>query len=42
MLQRSRINQKMSAYTQFFGAFDYNQTPIAPLGTNAFVHERTG
>ena len=30
----------MSAYTQTFGIFDYNQTPLAPLGTKAFVHER--
>ena len=42
MLQRSRINPKMSAYTQLFGAFDYNQTPIAPLGTKAFVYEKIG
>ena len=32
----------MSAYTQLFGSFDYNMTPLAPLGTKAFVHERTG
>ena len=42
MLRRSRINPKMPAYTQLFGAFDYNQTRIAPLGTKAFVHERAG
>ena len=42
MLRRSRINPKMSAYTQLFGSFDYNQTPLAPLGTKTFVHERTG
>ena len=42
MLRRSRINPKMSAYTQLFGSFDYNRTPLAPLGTKAFVHERTG
>ena len=39
MLQRSRINPKLSAYTQIFGLFDYNKTPLAPLGTKAFVHE---
>ena len=32
----------MSAYTQLFGLFDYNRTPLAPLGTKAFVHEPTG
>ena len=41
-LQRSRINPKMSAYTQLFGLFDYNRTPLAPLETKAFVHERSG
>ena len=40
MLRRSRINPKLSAYTQLFGMFDYNRTPLAPLGTKAFVHER--
>ena len=42
MLRRSRINPKMSAYTQLFGSFNYNRTPLAPLGTKAFVHERRG
>ena len=42
MLRRLRINPQMSAYTQLFDEFDYNQTPIAPLGTKAFVYERTG
>ena len=32
----------MSAYTQLFGLFDYNRTPIALLGTKEFVHERSG
>ena len=41
MLRRSRINPKMSAYTQLFGSFDYNTTPLAPLETKAFVHEQT-
>ena len=41
MLRRLRINPKMSAYTQLFGMFDYIRTPLAPLGTKAFVHERT-
>ena len=40
MLRRSRINPKLSAYNQVFGCYDYNATPIAPLGTKAFVHER--
>ena len=40
MLRRCQINPKLSAYIQTFGIFDYNQTPLAPLGTKAFVHER--
>ena len=42
MVRRSRIDPKMSAYTQLLGLFDYNRTPLAPLGTKVFVHERTG
>ena len=40
LLRTSRINPKLSAYAQIFGLFDYNATPLAPLGTKAFVHER--
>ena len=40
MLRRSRINPKLSAYTQMFGMFDYNKTPLAPLGTKSLTHER--
>ena len=42
MLCCLRINTKMSAYTQLFELFDYKQTPLAPLGSKAFVHERLG
>jgi hypothetical protein len=41
MLRRSRINPKLSAYTQIFGVFDYNRTPLAPIGTRTVVHQRT-
>ena len=40
MLRRSRINPKLSAYTQLFGVFDYNATSLAPIVTKAFIHER--
>jgi hypothetical protein len=33
MLRRSRIIPKLSAYTQIFGVFDYNRTPLSPIGT---------
>ena len=39
LLRGSRINPKLSAYAQLFGAYDYNRTPIAPLGTFVQVHE---
>jgi hypothetical protein len=32
---------KLSAYTQIFGVFDYNRTPLAPIGTKTVVHLRT-
>jgi hypothetical protein len=42
MLRRSRINPRLSAHTQIFGVFDYNQTPLAPIGTRTVVvHKRT-
>jgi hypothetical protein len=41
MLRRSRINPKLSAYTQIFGVSDYNRTPLAPIGTTrTVVHQR--
>ena len=40
MLRRSRINPKLSAYTQIFGLFDYNKTPLALLGKKDFVYEQ--
>jgi hypothetical protein len=41
MLRRSRINPKLSAYTQIIGVFDYNRTPLAPIGTRTVVHQQT-
>jgi hypothetical protein len=41
MLRHLRINPKLSAYTQIFGVFDYNRTPLAPIGTRTVVHQRT-
>jgi len=35
----SRLNNKLSAYAQLIGAFDYNATPLAPPGTQVLVHE---
>jgi hypothetical protein len=41
MIRRSRINPRLSAHTQIFGVFDYNRTPLAPIGTRTVVHEPT-
>ena len=40
MLRKSRINPKLSAHDQLFGTFNYNRTPLAPLGTKVIIHER--
>ena len=40
MLRQSRINSKLSAHDQVFGAFNYQRTPLAPLGTKVIIHKR--
>jgi hypothetical protein len=40
MLRTSRISPKLLAYSQLFGHFDYNKTPLAPLGTKVVIHKR--
>jgi len=40
MLRQSRINPKLSAHDQLFGTFNYNRTPLAPLGTKVIIHEK--
>ena len=40
MLRQSRINPKLSANDQVFGTFNYQRTPLAPLGTKVIIHER--
>ena len=32
ILYRFNINPKLSAYSQLYGTYDFNYTPIAPLG----------
>ena len=39
MMRPSRINPKVSAYTQLEGVFDFNATPLAPPGMRAIVFE---
>jgi hypothetical protein len=38
LMRASRLNPKNSAHSQIHGPFDYNQTPIAPLGYKVLVH----
>ena len=42
LLRTSRLNPNLSAYSQIFGSFDFNRTPIAPLGTKLLIHEKPG
>lgn len=40
MLRASSINPNISAHDQIFGPFNWNQTPLAPLGCKVTVHEK--
>ena len=46
LLRRSRMNPKLSAYNQIFGMFNFDRTPLAPLGTEVYAYvpkeKRTG
>ena len=37
MLRTSRINNKLSAYAILDGQFEFNKTPLEPVGTKALV-----
>ena len=38
LLCSSRIYPSLSAHASLFGNFDFNQTPLAPLGTKIVAH----
>ena len=40
LLRTSRINPRLSAWSQLHGIFDFNRTPLAPPGTRVLVHEK--
>ena len=40
LLRPSHLNPRMSAEAMMNGPFDFNRTPIAPLGTKVLVHEK--
>ena len=39
LLRNSRVNPKLSSYAYLFGNFDFNKTPLAPVGTKVLVFE---
>jgi hypothetical protein len=39
LLRSSRLNPRLSAWAQVNGAFNFNRTPVAPLGIRVLVHE---
>ena len=41
ILQPSKINPLISAYTQVHGIFDFNKTPLAPAGCKVIIHDCT-
>jgi hypothetical protein len=40
LLRASRLNPRLSAHEQLNGTFDFNRTPLAPLGTRVVLHEK--
>ncbi|KAL7527446.1 hypothetical protein ACHAXR_001968, partial [Thalassiosira sp. AJA248-18] len=39
MLRRCRRDSTISAYEALYGIFDFNKTPLAPIGTKALIYE---
>ena len=42
LLRSSRLNPRLSAHAHLNGNFDFNRTPMAPLGTRVVLHETPG
>ena len=40
LMRQSNINPKISAYTYLNGPFDFNATPLAPLGCKVLTHDK--
>ena len=38
LLRVSHVNPKLSAYAYLNGQFDYNRTPLVPMGTRVIAH----
>jgi hypothetical protein len=41
LIQQSNATPNVSAYVHLSGPFDYNEMPLAPMGCEAQVHEKT-
>ena len=41
LIQQSDATPNVSAFVHLIGPFDYNKMPLAPMGCNAQVHEKT-
>ena len=39
MLRFSRRNPNRSANQEVYGSFDFNKSPLAPLGTKALIYD---
>ena len=40
MLRQANVNPKISAYAYLNGPFDFNATPLAPLGCPVLTHDK--
>ena len=40
--QKAMLEPSRSAWSYFHGPFNYNATPIGPLGCNIIAHKKTG
>ena len=38
LLRNSRVNPALSSYAYLFGNYDFNQAPLAPVGTKLISH----
>ncbi len=40
LLRQATINPKISAWKYFNGLFDFNKTPLAPMGCRVLIHAK--
>ena len=40
LLRTSRVNPQLSSYAYLFGNFDFNKTPLAPIGTKLVIRAK--